>query len=114
MEPVKVAGSTVTNATLHNLDEVQRKGVLIGDTVILRKAGDVIPEILGPVIEKRTGKEVAFVMPKTCPECGTTLRAMSEGDVEAVRRNFANVFITSGLEQRSISTSWVMSRYKRS
>ena len=82
MEPVKVAGSTVTNATLHNLDEVQRKGVLIGDTVILRKAGDVIPEILGPVIEKRTGKEVAFVMPKTCPECGTTLRAMSEGDVD--------------------------------
>ena len=82
MEPVKVAGSTVTNATLHNLDEVQRKGILIGDTVILRKAGDVIPEILGPVIEKRTGKEVAFVMPKVCPECGTRLRAMSEGDVD--------------------------------
>ena len=82
MEPVKVAGSTVTNATLHNLDEVQRKGILIGDTVTLRKAGDVIPEIVGPVIEKRTGKEVAFVMPKTCPECGTRLRAMSEGDVD--------------------------------
>ena len=82
MEPVKVAGSTVTNATLHNIEEVQRKGVLIGDTVVLRKAGDVIPEILGPVIEKRTGKERAFLMPKNCPECGSELRAMSEGDVD--------------------------------
>ena len=82
MEPVKVAGSTVTNATLHNIEEVQRKGVLIGDTVVLRKAGDVIPEILGPVIEKRNGTEKPFVMPKKCPECGTTLRAMSEGDVD--------------------------------
>ncbi|MFM7624046.1 MAG: NAD-dependent DNA ligase LigA, partial [Actinomycetota bacterium] len=70
MEPVRVAGSTVTNATLHNIEEVKRKGVLIGDTVVLRKAGDVIPEILGPVIEKRTGKEREFVMPKKCPECG--------------------------------------------
>ncbi|MFM7623667.1 MAG: helix-hairpin-helix domain-containing protein, partial [Actinomycetota bacterium] len=59
-----------------------RKGVLIGDTVVLRKAGDVIPEILGPVIEKRTGKEREFVMPKKCPECGTSLRAISEGDVD--------------------------------
>ena len=82
MEPVRVAGSTVTNATLHNIEEVQRKGVLIGDVVILRKAGDVIPEILGPVIDKRTGKERAFVMPTHCPECGTKLRAMSEGDVD--------------------------------
>ena len=82
MEPVRVAGSTVTNATLHNVEEVQRKGVLIGDVVILRKAGDVIPEILGPVIDKRTGKERAFVMPTQCPECGTKLRAMSEGDVD--------------------------------
>ena len=82
MEPVSVAGSTVTNATLHNVEEVQRKGVLIGDVVILRKAGDVIPEILGPVIDKRTGKERAFVMPTQCPECGTKLRAMSEGDVD--------------------------------
>ena len=82
MEPVKVAGSTVTNATLHNLEEVERKGVLIGDTVVLRKAGDVIPEILGPVIDKRTGSEKKFVMPKKCPECGTTLKAMSEGDVD--------------------------------
>jgi DNA ligase (NAD+) len=82
MEPVRVAGSTVTNATLHNIEEVQRKGVLIGDVVVLRKAGDVIPEILGPVIEKRTGKEHAFEMPTQCPECGTKLRAMSEGDVD--------------------------------
>jgi DNA ligase (NAD+) len=82
MEPVRVAGSTVTNATLHNIEEVQRKGVLIGDIVVLRKAGDVIPEILGPVIEKRTGEERAFVMPSICPECGTTLRAMTEGDVD--------------------------------
>jgi DNA ligase (NAD+) len=82
MEPVKVAGSTVTNATLHNAEEILRKGVLIGDTVVIRKAGDVIPEVLGPVIEKRTGKEKAFVMPTQCPECGSELRAMSQGDVD--------------------------------
>ena len=82
MEPVKVAGSTVTNATLHNAEEILRKGVLIGDTVVIRKAGDVIPEVLGPVIEKRTGIEKAFVMPPQCPECGSELRAMSEGDVD--------------------------------
>ena len=82
MEPVKVAGSTVTNATLHNAEEIVRKGVLIGDVVVIRKAGDVIPEVLGPVIERRTGNEKAFVMPSKCPECGSTLRAMSEGDVD--------------------------------
>jgi len=82
MEPVKVAGSTVTNATLHNAEEIARKGVLIGDIVIIRKAGDVIPEVLGPVIDKRTGAEKKFVMPKKCPDCGTALRAMSEGDVD--------------------------------
>ncbi|CAN1516327.1 Lig NAD-dependent DNA ligase (contains BRCT domain type II) [Candidatus Nanopelagicaceae bacterium] len=82
MEPVKVAGSTVTNATLHNAEEILRKGVLIGDKVVIRKAGDVIPEVLGPVIEKRTGKEKAFVMPTQCPECGSELRAMSQGDVD--------------------------------
>ena len=82
MEPVRVSGSTVTNATLHNAEEVERKGILIGDVVVLRKAGDVIPEILGPVIEKRTGEEKKFTMPKKCPECGTALRAMSEGDVD--------------------------------
>jgi len=82
MEPVVVAGSTVTNATLHNQEEVERKGILIGDTVIIRKAGDVIPEVLGPVLELRTGKETKFVMPELCPDCGSKLRAMSEGDVD--------------------------------
>jgi len=82
MEPVKVAGSTVTNATLHNQEEIERKGVLIGDTVIIRKAGDVIPEVLGPVLDKRTGKEKKFVMPTHCPECGSVLAAISEGDVD--------------------------------
>jgi len=82
MEPVKVAGSTVTNATLHNAEEINRKGVLIGDVVVIRKAGDVIPEVLGPVIAQRTGKERAFVMPTKCPECGSALRAISEGDVD--------------------------------
>ena len=82
MEPVKVAGSTVTNATLHNQEEIERKGVLIGDTVIIRKAGDVIPEVLGPVLDKRTGKETAFVMPTQCPECASDLRAITEGDVD--------------------------------
>ncbi len=82
MEPVKVAGSTVTNATLHNQEEIERKGVLIGDTVIIRKAGDVIPEVLGPVLDKRTGSERAFVMPTNCPECASPLRAISAGDVD--------------------------------
>ena len=82
MEPVKVAGSTVTNATLHNQEEIERKGVLIGDTVIIRKAGDVIPEVLGPVLDKRTGKEKKFVMPTHCPECGSELKAITEGDVD--------------------------------
>lgn len=82
MEPVKVAGSIVTNATLHNAQEIIRKGILIGDTVLIRKAGDVIPEVLAPVIEKRDGSEKAFVMPSKCPNCGVKLRAMSEGDVD--------------------------------
>ena len=82
MEPVKVAGSTVTNATLHNAEEIVRKGVLIGDTIVIRKAGDVIPEVLGPVLDKRKGTERAFVMPTHCPECGEQLRAMSQGDVD--------------------------------
>jgi DNA ligase (NAD+) len=82
MEPVKVAGSTVTNATLHNAEEIVRKGVLIGDTIVIRKAGDVIPEVLGPVLDKRKGTERAFVMPTNCPECGDQLRAMSQGDVD--------------------------------
>lgn len=82
MEPVRVAGSVVRQATLHNQDVVKAKGVLIGDTVVLRKAGDVIPEVLGPVVELRDGTERAFVMPAECPECGTPLRPMKEGDID--------------------------------
>jgi DNA ligase (NAD+) len=82
MEPVKVAGSTVTNATLHNAQEVIRKGILIGDTVIIRKAGDVIPEVLAPVVERRDGSERAFIMPTNCPDCGSELRAITEGDID--------------------------------
>jgi DNA ligase (NAD+) len=82
MTPVKVAGSTVGLATLHNAAEVQRKGVLIGDTVMIRKAGDVIPEVLGPVVDLRDGSEREFVMPTTCPECGTPLAPAKEGDAD--------------------------------
>ncbi|MGP4006428.1 NAD-dependent DNA ligase LigA [Streptomyces sp. 4N124] len=82
VEPVTVAGSEVEFATLHNQDIVKAKGVLIGDTVVLRKAGDVIPEILGPVADLRDGSEREFVMPAECPECGTALRPMKEGDVD--------------------------------
>ena len=80
MKPVKVAGSTVEMATLHNAFEVVRKGVLIGDTIVLRKAGDVIPEIVGPVVDLRDGSERAFEMPTHCPDCGTELAAQKEGD----------------------------------
>jgi DNA ligase (NAD+) len=81
MEPVKVSGSTVDRATLHNSQEVTRKGVLIGDMVVLRKAGDVIPEVVGPVVDLRTGTEREFVFPAECPACGTTLaRAEEEAD----------------------------------
>jgi DNA ligase (NAD+) len=82
MQPVKVSGSTVEMATLHNANEVRRKGVLIGDTVVLRKAGDVIPEIVGPVVELRDGSEREFAMPTKCPECGTPLRREKESDVD--------------------------------
>ena len=82
VEPVTVAGSEVEFATLHNQDVVRAKGVLIGDTVVLRKAGDVIPEILGPVADLRDGSEREFVMPSECPECGTPLKPMKEGDVD--------------------------------
>ncbi|MEO3757153.1 NAD-dependent DNA ligase LigA [Mycobacterium sp. B14F4] len=82
MEPVKVAGSTVSQATLHNASEVKRKGVLIGDTVVIRKAGDVIPEVLGPVVDLRDGSEREFVMPTHCPECGTKLAPAKEGDAD--------------------------------
>jgi DNA ligase (NAD+) len=82
MEPVVVAGSTVEMATLHNASEVKRKGVLIGDMVVLRKAGDVIPEVLGPVTELRDGSEQAFVMPTHCPNCGSRLRPEKDGDAD--------------------------------
>ena len=82
VEPIKVAGSVIEFATLHNQDVVKAKGVLIGDTIVIRKAGDVIPEILGPVIELRDGTERAFVMPKNCPACGAELRSMTEGDID--------------------------------
>ncbi len=80
MEPVVVSGSTVEMATLHNTHEVKRKGVLIGDVVVLRKAGDVIPEIVAPVVALRDGTEREFVMPTHCPSCGTELRPQKEGD----------------------------------
>ncbi|MGC5344430.1 NAD-dependent DNA ligase LigA [Streptomyces sp. DT171] len=82
VEPVEVAGSEVEFATLHNQNVVKAKGVLIGDTVVLRKAGDVIPEILGPVVDLRDGGEREFEMPAECPECGTALRPMKEGDID--------------------------------
>ncbi|MFF5826366.1 NAD-dependent DNA ligase LigA [[Kitasatospora] papulosa] len=82
VEPVEVAGSEVEFATLHNQNVVKAKGVLIGDTVVLRKAGDVIPEILGPVVDLRDGSEHAFVMPSECPECGTPLRPLKEADID--------------------------------
>jgi DNA ligase (NAD+) len=82
MAPALVAGSVVRQATLHNQDVVKAKGVLIGDTVVLRKAGDVIPEVLGPIVELRDGTERAFVMPVHCPSCGAVLAPSKEGDID--------------------------------
>ncbi len=82
LEPVRVAGSEVERATLHNQDVVRAKAVLIGDTVVIRKAGDVIPEILGPVVEARDGTQREFVMPTQCPDCGATLAAAKSGDID--------------------------------
>lgn len=82
MRPVSVAGSTVEMATLHNPTEVARKGVLIGDRVTIRKAGDVIPEVLGPVVEVRDGTEREFIYPTLCPECGTRLAPAKEDDAD--------------------------------
>lgn len=82
MDPVRVAGSTVTNATLHNLSEIERKGILIGDMIYLRKAGDVIPEVMGPVVEIRDGREKKFKMPNICPECGSKISQEKSGDVD--------------------------------
>lgn len=87
MAPVRVSGTTVSMATLHNADEVRRKGVLIGDLVFLRKAGEIIPEVIGPVVEERTGAERSFVMPTHCPSCGTLLGPEREGDVDIRCRN---------------------------
>ena len=83
LTPIKVAGSTVARATLHNLDEVRRKDIRIGDRVVLQKAGDVIPEVVRPLVEKRTGKEREFEMPATCPVCGTAV-VQDEGAVRVV------------------------------
>lgn len=82
MEPVLVAGSTVTQATLHNPEDVVRKGVLIGDRVMIRKAGDVIPEVLGPVLSARTGDERRWHMPTNCPSCGAPIRPYKDGDID--------------------------------
>ncbi|MBE1487649.1 NAD-dependent DNA ligase LigA [Plantactinospora soyae] len=82
LEPVKVAGSTVARATLHNAHEVERKGVLVGDTVVVRKAGDVIPEVLGPIVELRPADARRFEMPTHCPACGTELAPAKESDVD--------------------------------
>lgn len=82
MEPVRVSGSTVSMATLHNQSEVKRKGVLVGDTVVIRKAGEIIPEVLGPVVEKRDGTEKEWEFPKECPSCGSTLAPQKEGDAD--------------------------------
>lgn len=82
LDPIRVAGSVVEFATLHNQEVVAAKGILLGDTVVLRKAGDVIPEILGPVVALRDGTEKKFVMPKLCPDCGSKLAPSQEGDVD--------------------------------
>jgi DNA ligase (NAD+) len=82
MKPVTVAGSVVRQATLHNKDVVVQKGVLLGDTIVLRKAGEVIPEILGPVVELRDGTQREWMMPTGCPECGATLAPAKEGDID--------------------------------
>jgi len=82
LDPIRVAGSEVEFATLHNQEVVAAKGILIGDTVVLRKAGDVIPEILGPVVALRDGSESKFAMPKNCPDCGSKLAPAQEGDVD--------------------------------
>ncbi|MEU5873339.1 NAD-dependent DNA ligase LigA [Glycomyces sp. NPDC047369] len=82
LDPVRVAGSEVEFATLHNADQVKAKGVLIGDIVVVRKAGDVIPEIVAPVVAARTGDETEFAMPECCPECDHVLAPAAEGDID--------------------------------
>lgn len=82
MVPKYVAGSTVEMATLHNPTEAHRKGVMIGDRIMIRKAGEVIPEVLGPVEDHRDGHERQFVYPSLCPECGTPLAPAKDGDAD--------------------------------
>src|SRR5204862_48001 len=104
MEPVKVSGSTVDRATLHNADEVKRKGVLIGDMVILRKAGDVIPEVLGPVADLRTGDEREFGFPTVCPSCGTTLATAVDGVGPTIAASLREWFLVDW--HRAIIAKW--------
>jgi DNA ligase (NAD+) len=92
LEPVKVGGVTVSRATLHNMDEINRKGILIGDTVLVQRAGEVIPEVVAPVISKRTGKERAFVMPDICPVCGSKIeKPKKEKGIEEVAYRCINM-----------------------
>ena len=87
LAPVGVGGVVVSRATLHNEDEIRAKGILLGDTVLVRRAGDVIPEIVGPVPEKRDGGEREFVFPEVCPECGNHVhREPGEAAVRCVNR----------------------------
>ena len=88
LTPTKVAGSTVARATLHNLDEVRRKDIRIGDWVVLQKAGDVIPEVVRPIVERRTGAEREFAMPERCPVCDTPV-VQDEGAVRVYCPNLA-------------------------
>lgn len=104
LEPVFVGGVTVTNATLHNEDEIRRKDVRIGDTVIVRRAGDVIPEVVGPVLELRPATAIAFVMPVTCPVCGS---AIERADDEAIARCTGGLFCAA---QRKQSITHAVSR----
>ncbi|MBS1172637.1 MAG: ligA, partial [Proteobacteria bacterium] len=96
LKPVFVGGVTVTNATLHNEDEVRRKDVRIGDTVIVRRAGDVIPEVVAVVQERRSGGEREFVMPQTCPVCGSRV---VRGEDEAVARCSGGLFCPAQRKQ---------------
>ena len=120
MEPVQVAGSTVAMATLHNASEVVRKGVLIGDTVVLRKAGDVIPEIVGPVVDLRDGTERVFVMPTHCPRAVPSCDPKRRGTPtcvaptpDPVRRSCVSGCSTSPAVRPSTSRYWVTSRGRR-
>lgn len=99
LEPVFVGGVTVTNATLHNEDEIIRKGILIGDTVVVRRAGDVIPEVVAPIMELRPADAYAFVMPAHCPECGS---AIEKPEDEAVARCTGGLFCPAQRRQTLI------------